>query len=55
MEWNGKWNGTEISVWSMEDARMEWKISRMEWKNFFYTFKLDFVYSIYRKIHTDVG
>ena len=19
------WNGTEISVWNMEDARMEWK------------------------------
>ena len=25
-----EWNGREISVWSMEDARMEWKISRME-------------------------
>ena len=24
MVWNGKWNGTEISVWNMEDARMEW-------------------------------
>ena len=24
MEWNGKWNGREISVWNMEDARMEW-------------------------------
>ena len=24
MEWNGKWNGTGISVWNMEDARMEW-------------------------------
>ena len=24
MEWSGKWNGTEISVWNMEDARMEW-------------------------------
>ena len=23
MEWNGKWNGTEISIWNMEDARME--------------------------------
>ena len=32
MEWNGKWNGTEISVWNMEDDRMEWKISKMEWK-----------------------
>ena len=26
MEWNRKWNGTEISLWNMEDARMEWKI-----------------------------
>ena len=24
MEWNGMENGTEISVWNMEDARMEW-------------------------------
>ena len=24
MGWNRKWNGTEISVWNMEDARMEW-------------------------------
>ena len=24
MEWNGKWKGAEISVWSMEVARMEW-------------------------------
>ena len=24
MVWNGKWNGTEISEWNMEDARMEW-------------------------------
>ena len=24
MEWNEKWNGTEISVWNMEDAKMEW-------------------------------
>ena len=30
MVWNGKRNGTEISVWNIEDARMEWKISRME-------------------------
>ena len=26
------WNGMEISVWNMEDARMEWTISRMKWK-----------------------
>ena len=24
MEWKMKWIGTEISVWNMEDARMEW-------------------------------
>ena len=24
MEWKIEWNGTEISVWIMEDARMEW-------------------------------
>ena len=23
MVWNGKWNGTKILVWNMEDARME--------------------------------
>ena len=32
-----EWNGTEISVWNMEDARIEWKISRMEWKTIFHT------------------
>ena len=31
MEWNGKWNGTEISVWSMEDATMEWNGRFQEW------------------------
>ena len=25
MEWKMEWNGTEISVWNMEDAGMEWK------------------------------
>ena len=24
MEWKREWNVTEISVWNMEDARMEW-------------------------------
>ena len=28
MVWNGMENGMEILVWNMEDARMEWKISR---------------------------
>ena len=31
MVWNGKWNGTEISVWNMEDARMEWNERFEEW------------------------
>ena len=36
MEWNGmengmKWNGTEISVWNMEDARMEWNGRFQQW------------------------
>ena len=37
IEWNGKWNGMEILVWNMEDAVMEWKVSRMEWKAIFHT------------------
>ena len=31
MEWKMKWNGTEISVWNMEDARMEWNGRFQEW------------------------
>ena len=31
MIWNGKWNGTEISVRNMEDARMEWNGRFQEW------------------------
>ena len=31
MVWNGKWNGTKISVWNMEDARMEWNGRFEEW------------------------
>ena len=31
MEWIGKWNGTEILVWYMEDARMEWNGRFQEW------------------------
>ena len=26
-----KWNGTEISLWNMEDARMEWNERFQEW------------------------
>ena len=60
MEWKGKWNGTEISVWNMEDAWMEWN-GRFQERNgrqfpYFHTnSKPDFVHCIYRKIHTDVG
>ena len=31
MVWNGKRNGTEISVWNIEDARMEWNGRFQEW------------------------
>ena len=31
MEWKEKWNGTEISVWNMEHARMEWNGRFQEW------------------------
>ena len=31
MEWKMEWNGTEISVWIMEDARMEWNERFQEW------------------------
>ena len=56
------WNGTDISVWNMEDARMEWN-GMEDFKNkmegnlsFFHTnFILDFVHCIYRKIHINVG
>ena len=26
-----EWNGTEISVWNMEDVRMEWNGRFQEW------------------------
>ena len=31
MEWEMEWNKTEISVWNMEDARMEWNGRFQEW------------------------
>ena len=31
MEWIGKWNGTEILVWNLEDARMEMNGRFQEW------------------------
>ena len=38
MEQKMEWNGTEITVWDVEDARIEWNISRMEWKTIFHTY-----------------
>ena len=32
-----EWNGNFSSLWNMEDAFMEWKILRMEWKTVFVT------------------
>ena len=60
MEWKMEWNGTEISVWNMEDARMEWNGRFQEWNGkqssiLPYQFHTRFVHCIYRKIHTDVG
>ena len=31
MEWKMDWSGTEISVWNMENARMEWNGRFQEW------------------------
>ena len=31
MEWKVEWNGTEISVWNMEDDRMKWNGRFQEW------------------------
>ena len=31
MEWKMKWNGTEISVWNVEDTKMEWNGRFQEW------------------------
>ena len=60
MKWKMEWNGTEILVWNMEDARMEWNGRFQEWNGrqssiLPYRFHIDFVHCIYRKIHTDVG
>ena len=58
MEWKMDWNGTVISVWDKEDARMEWN---GDFKNgtehnlpcFHTNSILDFAHCIYRKIFTD--
>ena len=60
MELKMEWNGTEISVWNMEDA-IEWN-GMEDFKNgmednlpYFHTNSiLHFVDCIYRKIHTNV-
>ena len=31
MVWKMKWNGTEISVWHMDDVRMEWNGRFQQW------------------------
>ena len=31
MVWNRKWHGTKISVWNMEDAKMEWNGRFQKW------------------------
>ena len=53
-----KWNGMEISVWNMEDARMEWNGKFQEWngRQYFLTNSIqDFMHCIHRKIRADVG
>ena len=42
----------EILVLSVKDAKMEWKISRMEWKTIFRT-RFRTVYLMYRKIYVN--
>ena len=52
--------GTEISVWNMEDARMEWN-GRFQERNgrqssiLPYQFHAKFGAYMYKKMHTDVG
>ena len=45
------WNGN----FGMENTKIEWKISRMEWKTIFLTNSiLDFARGNYRKVYTDM-
>ena len=37
MVWNGMEDGMEISVRNMENTRLEWNISKIEWKAIFHT------------------
>ena len=59
MVWKMEWNGNFGMKYGRCQNGIEWKISRMKWKNylpyFHINFMLDFVHCIYRKIHTDVG
>ena len=55
MIWNGKWNATEILVWSIKDAIIEWN-GRFQERNegdnliYFHTnSKLDFVHCFTEK------
>ena len=40
-----EWNGTEISVWNMEDARMEWNGRFQEWKTIFATSPVEIAFT----------
>ena len=49
------WNGTEILVRNMEDARMEWNRRLQEWNGkhlpyYHGNFLLDFAHGIYKKM-----
>ena len=55
-----EWDGTKISLWNMEDARMErngrFQNEMEDNLPYFHTnFIQDFVHCIHGKIHTDVG
>ena len=60
MEWKMEWNGTEISVWNIEDARMEWYGRFQAWNGrqssiLPYQFHTRFCALYSQQIHTDVG
>ena len=62
MKWKLEWNGTEISVWNMEDARMEWNGRFQEWNGrqssiLPYQFHTRFraLYLQKNTVHDDVG
>ena len=55
MEWKMEWNGTEISVWNMEDARMNGMEDFKNGMEDILPYQFHTRFCIYRKIHTDVG